>query len=107
MNMNASKFLVSSAAAIALVGAVSFAYAQTDNQSAPMPNATTAQTPAAVPVTDTTTQPPAASPMTDTTTAQRPAASPTTDATTRNSMPSSGRDTAMRSTERPAKADRH
>ena len=78
--MNASKFLVSSAAAIALVGAVSFAYAQTDNQSTPMPNATTPQ-------------PPAASPMTD--------------ATAGHSMPNSGRDPAMRSTERPAKADRH
>lgn len=105
--MNVSKFFVSSAAAVALVGAVGFAYAQTYNQSAPMPNATTAQTPAAIPVTDTTTQPPAASPMTDTTTAQPTAASPMTDATNGNSMPNSGRDPGMRSSERPAKADRH
>ena len=105
--MNASKFLVSSAAAIALVGAVSFAYAQTSNQSTPMPNATTAQTPAANPVTDTTTQPTAASPVTDTAAAQPPAASPTTDATTGNSMPNAGRDAGKTSTERPAKADRH
>ena len=106
--MNASKFLVSSAAAIALVGAVSFAYAQTYNQSTPMPNATTAQAPVASPGTDTsTTQTPPASPVADATTAPAPDASPVTDATTRNSMPNSGGDNAKMSTERPAKADRH
>ncbi len=106
--MNASKFLVSSAAAIAIVGAVSFAYAQTDNQSTPMSNSTTAQAPVASPGTDTTTtQTAPANPVADATTAPTPAASPATDATTNNSMPNSGGDTAAMSTERPAKADRH
>ena len=93
--MNVSKFLVSSAAAIAVVGAVSFAYAQTYNTpSTPASDATSAQTPAATP-------------MTDTTTAQTPAASPATDATTTNSPANSSGDTAATSSERPAKAARH
>ncbi|MGC1816391.1 MAG: hypothetical protein WA900_01885 [Casimicrobiaceae bacterium] len=91
--MNVSKFLVSSAAAIAIVGAVSFAYAQTSTPSTPTSDATTAQTPAASPVTDTTT-------------AQTPAASPT-DATTTNSTLNSGGSAATTSTELPAKAARH
>ena len=78
--MNVSKFLVSSAAAIAIVGAVSFAYAQTTTPSTPTPDATTAQT---------------------------PAASPATDATTTNSPANSSGDTAATSSERPAKAARH
>ncbi len=78
--MNFSKFLVSSAAAIAVVGAVSFAYAQTSTPATSTPDATIAQP---------------------------PAASPGTDATTANSPPISSGDTATMPTERPAKADRH
>lgn len=78
--MNVSKFLVSSAAAIAIVGAVSFAYAQTSTPSTPASDATTAQT---------------------------PAASPVTDATTGNSTLNSGGNDATTATELPAKADRH
>ena len=101
--MNVSKILVSSAAAIAIVGAVSFAYAQTSTPSTSTPDTTIAQTPAASPGTDATTS----NSTPDATIAQTPAASPGTDATTTNSPPNSSSDTAATSTERPAKADRH
>lgn len=101
--MNVSKFLVSSAAAIAIVGVVGFAYAQTSTPSTSTPDATVAQTPAASPGTDATT----GKSMPDATIAPTPAASPSTDATTTNSPANYSGDTATSSTERPAKAARH